>query len=70
MKVGDRIAVGSAHVGDTQRTGAILEIIEADGRFHYRIRWSDGHESLFFPASGIPIRVLSEKGKARTLAGH
>ena len=70
MKAGDRIVVGSAHAGDAQRTGEILEIIEEDDRFHYRIRWSDGHETLFFPAAGIPIRVLSEKGKARTSTGR
>lgn len=70
MKAGDRIVVGSAHAGERERTGEILEVVEAEGRFHYRIRWSDGHASLFFPGAGIPIRVLSEKGKERATTGR
>ena len=70
MKAGDRIVVGSAR-SEPQRTGEILEMMESDGHIHYRVRWSDGHESLFFPAAGVVISVLGAKGKkTKVLVGH
>ncbi len=59
-KVGDRIAVESEHVGTPEREGEILEIIRGEVGVRYRVRWRDGRETVFTPASGA-VRVLTKK---------
>jgi len=51
-KVGDRIIVEPTHVGGEPRVGEIMEVIHGEAGVHYRVRWSDGHESLFTPQVG------------------
>ena len=51
-KPGDRIAVETEHVGEPEREGEILEIIEGATSVTYRVRWRDGRETLFTPAAG------------------
>ena len=51
-QVGDELVVKGRHVGDPDRTGVIIEVIGEVGGPPYLVRWSDGHESSFFPASG------------------
>jgi Domain of unknown function (DUF1918) len=53
---GDRIVVESAHVGQPRREGEVLEVVPGDGdREHYRVRWDDGHESIYFPSSDCRV---------------
>jgi hypothetical protein len=58
---GDLIVVNPRRVGGPAREGEIIEVIEGDLRVHYRVRWNDGHESLFAPGAGAariePARV-------------
>ena len=61
-KVGDRIAVESERVGQPTREGEVLEVISPGPNVHYRIRWVDGHETVFFPLAGN----LSVIGKPAT----
>ena len=49
---GDLIVVNPRRVGGPARQGEIIEVIERDLRVQYRVRWNDGHESLFAPAEG------------------
>jgi hypothetical protein len=56
-KQGDRIAVEAEHVGEAEREGEILEIIEGSTSVTYRVRWGDGRETLFTPAAGA-MRVI------------
>jgi len=51
-EVGDRIVVESEHVGESTREGEIIEIIEGALGIRYRVRWEDGHESVFSPSGG------------------
>jgi len=51
-KVGDRVVVDSETVGQPPREGDVLEVIEGSGASRLRVRWTDGHESLFTPSSG------------------
>jgi hypothetical protein len=51
-EVGDRIVVESEHVGESTREGEIVEIIEGALGIRYRVRWEDGHESVFTPSGG------------------
>ena len=58
---GDLIVVNPARVGGPLREGEIIEVLEGDLRVQYRVRWNDGHESLFAPGAGAariePARV-------------
>jgi hypothetical protein len=49
--VGDRISVGGRHVGDEGRKGEVLEVLGPKGAPPYRVRWSEGHEDIFFPGA-------------------
>jgi hypothetical protein len=51
-KVGDRIVVESEAVGQPTREGEVLEILEGSSGPRYRVRWADGHESVFTPSGG------------------
>jgi hypothetical protein len=48
---GDEIVVDATHIGEPNREGEILEVTEANGIEHYRVRWDDGKETIFFPGS-------------------
>jgi uncharacterized protein DUF1918 len=61
--VGDEVVVDSRETGGSVREGEILEVLEKGGIVHYRVRWDDGHETVFFPGSDAHIVRL---GKART----
>jgi prolyl-tRNA editing enzyme YbaK/EbsC (Cys-tRNA(Pro) deacylase) len=50
--VGDVIVVGGHSVGGERTMGEILEIRGESAHERYRIRWEDGHESIFHPADG------------------
>lgn len=50
--VGDVIVVGGHSVGSERTMGEILEIRGEPEHERYRVRWEDGHESIFHPADG------------------
>ena len=47
--VGDEIIVDGVHTGDLPRKAEILEILHVGDVTHYRVRWDDGQEALFYP---------------------
>lgn len=54
--VGDRIVVHSAHQGEPDRVGEVIECQEPGGGPPYRVRWQpDGHTALFFPAGTAAV---------------
>jgi hypothetical protein len=55
-RVGDSVAIHGHRVGESARTGEILEVIGAPGHEHFRVRWQDGHESIFYPSSDAIVR--------------
>jgi hypothetical protein len=57
-KAGDRIIVESEKVGTPSREGDVLEVIKSGGVLRYRVRWDDGHESIFQPFAGS-ARIVS-----------
>ena len=61
-KAGDRIVVESESVGTPTREGEVLEVIEGSVGVRYRIRWTDGHESVFTPSVGS-AKILPGKGQ-------
>ena len=57
-KVGDEIVVDGVIAGEPKREGEILEVMDRGGVVHYRVRWDDGHESLFYPGSTTHVVTL------------
>lgn len=52
LKAGDRIEVESESTDRPSRTGVIEEVVREAPSPRYRIRWDDGHESVYTPAAG------------------
>ena len=68
---GDLIYVNAQRVGGSPRQGEIIEVIEGELRLSYRVRWSDGRETLLAPAAGAvkiePAKPPAKKvGSAKT----
>ena len=62
---GDTIEVSGHRVGEAARLGEILEVVGEIGQQHLRVRWEDGHESIFYPSSDAVIRPRHGTGKAK-----
>jgi Domain of unknown function (DUF1918) len=56
-QVGDHIVIETATLDTPRRRGEVIEVIGQDDREHYRVRWQDGHESVYFP--GPDARVTT-----------
>jgi hypothetical protein len=54
---GTRIEVESESTDRPSRRGVIEEVLRDDPHARYRIRWDDGHESIYTPAAGA-LRAL------------
>lgn len=61
--VGDRVVVESERVGQAAREGEIVEVLGSASEVHYRVRWQDGHESIFFPSAGS-VTIIRKQTKA------
>lgn len=57
VRPGDWIEADSPGGGPGRR-GQILEVVGTLGHHHYRVRWDESHESMFYPAAGA--RLLRE----------
>ena len=55
---GDRIVVESVHLDSGRRSGEVIEVLGDGESRHYRVRWQDGHESVYFP--GPDARQVAE----------
>jgi RimK family alpha-L-glutamate ligase len=53
---GDEIVITGHAVGDTPRTAVILEVLGTQGHTRFRVKWEDGHESIYFPGGDAVIR--------------
>jgi hypothetical protein len=67
-KPGDLVVVAGHRVGEHERTGEILAVLGEAGHERYRVRWQDGHESVFRPSSDATIRPGAAKPKTRKKA--
>ena len=57
LKVGDRIKVESESTERPPRTGVVQQVIREARAPRYRVRWDDGHESIYTPAAGAVSRA-------------
>jgi hypothetical protein len=55
-QAGDIVEVNGHRVGDVKRMAEVLEVLGEPDHRHYRVRWEDGHESIYFPGSDAIIR--------------
>jgi hypothetical protein len=62
--VGDVIVIAGHRVGQAERVGEILEVLGELPNERYRVRWDDGHESLFRPGSDATIRHSTHRRAA------
>jgi Domain of unknown function (DUF1918) len=52
LEAGTRVIAEAESTDLRPRAGIILEVVRGDPSPRYRIRWDDGHESVFTPAAG------------------
>lgn len=64
-KPGDLVVVAGHHVGDRERIGEIVELLGDPVHQHYRVRWDDGRESIFYPSSDAVIRHKTRARKEK-----
>ena len=62
-QVGDEIVVDSVEVAGHKREGEILDVIEHEGLEHYKVRWDDGKETIFFPGADAHVVHTRRAGK-------
>ncbi len=67
FKAGERVEAESESIERPSRTGVVEEVVREEPSPRYRIRWDDGHESIYTPAAGalrgaVPAR--SDEGAA------
>ena len=64
LNVADRVEVESESTDRPPRTGIIEEVVREAPSPRYRIRWDDGHESIYTPAAGALRHVKrAEQGR-------
>jgi hypothetical protein len=52
LEAGKRVVAESESTDRRPRSGVIEQVLRGDPSPRYRIRWDDGHESIYTPASG------------------
>ena len=58
---GDAIVISGHHVGESERSGEILDVLGSPGSEHYHVRWEDGRESVFYPSSDARVRPATKR---------
>ena len=61
--VGDLVIVEGHRIGEARRIGEILEVLGEAGHEHYRVRWDDDHESVFYPSNDSTIQKAEARKK-------
>jgi hypothetical protein len=66
LKVGDRVAVEAEGTQYRPRHGAVEEVLGSLVAPRYRIRWDDGHESVYTPQAGALHKLPSGRRRKAT----
>ena len=67
VRAGDEIVITGHAVGDAPRTAVILEVLGEPEHQRFRVRWEDGHESIFFPGEDAVVHRPAKR-RAKTNA--
>ena len=54
---GDHVLVEAKSTDRAARRGVVEEVLRDDSHPRYRIRWDDGHESIYTPTAGALKRA-------------
>jgi hypothetical protein len=52
FQTGDRVIAESESTSRPHRAGVVEEVLRDEPSPRYRIRWDDGHESIYTPSAG------------------
>ena len=69
LDVGNRIKVEAESTERPSRTGVIEEVVSEAPSPRYRVRWDDGHESIYTPAAGAVGRAEPAEQQRADSAG-
>jgi uncharacterized protein DUF1918 len=69
FEVGKIVEAESESTDRPPRLGVVEEVLRGDPSPRYRIRWDDGHESIYTPASGA-LRARPARKGSRTAAAR
>lgn len=61
LQVGDKVEERARSTERASRTGTIEKVLRGDPFPRYRIRWDDGHESVYAPSAGILHELAVQK---------
>jgi hypothetical protein len=65
FEVGNRVVAESESTDRRRRPGVVEEVLRGEPSPRYRIRWDDGHETIYTPASGALRAEQRRKRPAR-----
>jgi hypothetical protein len=54
-KPGDLLVIEAHRVGGPQRRGEIVEVIGEGEHEHYRVRWENETETIFYPSNDAKV---------------
>ena len=56
-RVGDHFVIESNMMAKTRRNGEVVEVLGSlfSARPHFRVKWDDGHESIYVPGAGAKL---------------
>jgi len=57
---GDWIEVEGTR-GSNPRRGEVLEVLGAPGHVHFRVRWDEQHDSLFYPEERYIVHARKQR---------
>jgi hypothetical protein len=61
-RAGDRLLIRGHRLGEPTRDAEILEVLGADGRPPFRVRWSDsGREAVYFPGPDATVEHFPDR---------
>ena len=63
FEVGNRVVAEAESTNRQPRPGVVEEVLRGDPSPRYRIRWDDGHESIYTPAGGALRAERRGKGQ-------
>jgi hypothetical protein len=63
FKVGDRVIAESESTDRLPRRGTVEEVLNGQSSPRLRIRWDDGHETIYTPAAGALARARTGDGE-------
>ena len=70
LEVGNRIKVEAESTERTPRTGVIEEVVSEPPSPRYRVRWDDGHESIYTPGRARWVLPSRQSGRSRARANR